>query len=90
VEREAAERVQSDGPVPAEQNGVRIRQPDRQQVRRKPAVGGGDGGGAARGGGGVGEGERVLRARQQHVRGEARVRGLHAGGVEEFDGGGVR
>jgi len=63
VEREAGQRLQSDGAVPAEQNGMRICQPDRQQVRRKPTVGGSDGGGAARGGGGVGEGERVLRAR---------------------------
>lgn len=69
---------------------MRVRELNGEQVRREPAVGRGDGGGAARGGGGVGEGEEILRPGEQHVRGEARVRGLYAGGVEELDGGGVR
>ena len=91
MERAGGERDEQAGAVPAGQDGVPVREPDRGQVRREPALGAWQrGGDAAHGGGGVGEAEAILQPRRQLLRPQPPLRRLHAGRVEEVGGARLR
>lgn len=90
MERSADEIGELDDEDAEGQAQLQLRRPEQEQLRRQPAVGGGVRGDAEGGGGDVVGGEEVLQLCRQLLRRGPPLRGVHAGGVEEDDGGGLR